>query len=850
MPKVHKYTVRPVLPPRIAGLRDMAYNMAWTWNHDTIRLFQRLDAELWDDSNHNPIRLLGEISQEKLDGAAQDEGFLAAFDRSMAALEGYMSGRGWCSLEHPEATENLIAYFSMEYGIAESIPIYSGGLGVLSGDHLKSASDLALPLVAVGLLYKEGYFTQYLNPDGWQLERYAQQDFDLLPVKPVAAADGSQLRISVDLAGTPVSVGIFKLQVGRIPLYLLSTHLPENAPVDREVTDELYGGGPEERIRQEIVLGIGGFRALRALGLRPAVCHMNEGHSAFLSLERARQLMQQEGLTYWEARQVIQASTLFTTHTPVPAGFDLFSEDLMRKYFGAFVGELGLKWDEFMDKGRSHPGNAAEAFNVAVLALRHAPRRNAVSRLHRRVTARMISEAWQGLPDNEIPVESVTNGVHSRGWVSADMAELLDRYLGPRWRRDVSDAKVWARVSAIPDEELWRAHERQRERLVTYARSLVRRQLERRHASRSEGRKADEALRSDILTVGFARRFATYKRGNLILREVDRLKALLLDEHRPMQIIFSGKAHPRDDSGKALIRDIVHFSRQEGLQHRIVFLEDYDLAKARMLVRGVDVWLNTPRRPLEASGTSGMKVLINGGLNLSVLDGWWAEGYREEAGWAIGSGEEDEDLEKQDRNDALSLYSLLEEEVIPLFYQRGPDGLPREWIRWMKNSMRYLTPAFSTVRMVREYAERFYVPAGLHYQKVIADGFSRARALTAWKARLREHWADVRIVAVRQASDVDVPVGGELLLEVQVALGALTPDDVQVVVYYGLQRPDGAMAAGRHLALEYAAKEGEHYLYRGAIPAPTSGPHGYQVGVLPFHDDALVPNELSLITWE
>ena len=717
MKAAHSFHVHPAIPERLACLHDLAYNLRWTWDHDTIELFTRLDASLWTDCGHNPVLLLNIVPQSRLEEAAVDDAFLTHLDRVCAAHRAYLTEPGWFRRRHPQASGVTIAYFSMEFGLAECLPIYSGGLGVLSGDHLKSASDLDIPLVGVGLLYQKGYFTQYLNPDGWQLEQYPVNDFTSLPIEPVRADNGKHLTVHVDLAGRRVSIRVWKAQVGRIPLFLLDTNVPENHPQDQDVTDELYGGGPEERIRQEIVLGIGGIRALKAMGITPQVCHLNEGHSAFLSLERVRQLRMEAGLDYQSARQVTGAGTVFTTHTPVPAGFDLFSPELMTKYFSAFVTDLGLDMDELLAKGRRVPSDPSESFNVAVLALRHSPRRNAVSRLHRSVTAHMMQEGWPGLPENEMPIDRVTNGVHTRGWVSADMAVLFDRYLGPRWRDDPADPAAWSRVDQIPDEELWRTHVRQRERLVAFARGQLQAQLRRRDASPREVEAAGEALRSDALTIGFARRFATYKRATLLLREADRLKALLLDERRPVQVIFAGKAHPRDDAGKELIREIVRFAKVEGVQHRLVFIENYDLAKARALAGGVDVWLNTPRRPMEASGTSGMKVVANGGLNLSILDGWWDEGYQPGVGWAIGGGEEISDLEYQDRVDAQSLYSLLEQEVMPLFYDRGADGLPRGWLTMMKESIRRLAPAFSTIRMVREYTERFYLPAAEHFDE-------------------------------------------------------------------------------------------------------------------------------------
>ncbi|MHB8868164.1 MAG: alpha-glucan family phosphorylase [Thermoleophilia bacterium] len=850
MRTAHRFHVHPAIPDRLACLRDLAYNLRWTWDHDTIELFMRLSAEHWRESGHNPVLLLNLVAQSRLEEAAEDDAFLAHLDRVCAEAKSYMTEPGWFRRRHPEAAGLTIAYFSMEYGLAECLPIYSGGLGVLSGDHLKSASDLDLPLVAVGLLYQKGYFSQYLNPDGWQLEEYHVNDFTTLPLEPVRDGEGRALKVHVDLAGRRVTIKVWRAQVGRVPLFLLDTNLPENHAGDQDVTDELYGGGPEERIRQEIVLGIGGVRALRAMGISPHVCHLNEGHSAFLSLERVHDLRREAGLDYQSARQVAGAGTVFTTHTPVSAGFDLFSTELVTKYFSAYVKDLGLGIDEFLARGRTNPDDTSESFNVAALALRHSPRRNSVSRLHRSVTAGMMRAGWPDLPEQDMPIDYVTNGVHTRGWVASDTALLYDRYLGPRWREDPADPEVWERVEHIPDEELWRTHVRQRERLVVFARTQLEVQMRRRNAPPREIESARDALRSDALTIGFARRFATYKRATLLLREVDRLKTLLLDERRPVQVVFAGKAHPRDDAGKEYIREIVRFAQQEGVRHRLVFIEDYDLGKARALVQGVDVWLNTPRRPLEASGTSGMKVVANGGLNLSILDGWWDEGYREGVGWAIGSGEVFDDFDYQDRVEAQSLYSLLEQEIVPLFYDRGVDGLSRGWVAMMKASIRELTPAFSTTRMVREYAERFYLPAAAHFERLSVDNYAKARELAGWKAYVRDNWSGLEIVRVGGEEGAEVPVGAEVPLEAEVRLGALSPADVAVQVYHGTLDADGTLAEGDAVPLTWVSQEGDLHLYRGVIVSETSGMKGYSVRVLPRHEDVLIPNELQLIAWE
>jgi starch phosphorylase len=650
---------------------------------------------------------------------------------------------------------------------------------------------------------------------------------------------------------------VWRAQVGRIPLFLLDTLLPENDQASQRITNELYGGGPEERLAQELVLGIGGARALRALGADPQICHLNEGHAVFTSLERMRDLMQTQGLTFLEARQATSAGTLFTTHTPVSAGFDLFPETLISRSLGPMLEELGLTVEQFMRMGRIHRDDAHEDFNVAVLALRQSPRRNAVSRLHRRVTARMMQPGWTDFPLNEIPVESVTNGVHTKTWTAPDMAQLFDHHLGLRWQEDASDRDAWRQVDQIPDPELWRVHTRLRERLVAYAREEVQAESPERPGPGRVGAEARPPLRPDALTIGFARRFATYKRATLLFRDVARLKAILQNEERPAQLLLSGKAHPRDGAGKEFIREMLDIVKREGLGDSVVFLEDYDLDKAAMLVQGVDVWLNNPRRPFEASGTSGMKVVPNGGLNLSVLDGWWAEAYRPGIGWAIGDGQEVGQPALQDQLDSESLYSLLENEIVPLFYTRDADGLPRGWIAMMKESIKVLAPAFAGDRMVKQYAECFYLPAADHYRRLAADGFAGARALTAWKTRTRELWPGVKVVAVAEDGSAmddrgtqEVAAGEQVPVTARVELGGIDPADVVVEAFYSSLHPDGSLGTGRGVRLELVGQEGGRYLYRGAVPARASGLHGYAVRALPRHEDVLVPNELPLIAWE
>ncbi len=882
MRKIHQFGVYPHIPARIGGLEELAYNLRWSWDDRTYRLFQHLDAEMLEKCGGNPVLLLRRVSRDKLERAALDPTFLAHLDGDLDDLHCYLREPGWFRTHHPEHADTCVAYFCMEFGLASCLPIYSGGLGVLAGDHLKSASGLDIPLVAVGLLYNRGYFVQQLDDNGWQREKYRVQDLGTLPIRPVmtgetwlhartwasepgqaerhdaGAGHAKPLKISLDIAGRTVWAQVWRAQVGRIPLYLLDTAVPENDPTAQRITNELYGGGPEDRLAQELVLGIGGMRALRAVEAWPQVCHLNEGHAVFTSLERMRHLMETEKLGFMEARQATSAGTLFTTHTPVSAGFDLFPESLISHDLGPTLKELGLTVEQFMRMGRVHRDDHHEDFNVAVLALRQSPRRNAVSRLHRRVTARMMQPGWPEFPPSEMPVGSVTNGVHTRTWVAAEIAQLFDRYLGSGWCEDASDRSAWQRVDHIPDLELWRAHSRLRERLVAYAREEAEaRSPEGRPGGGFMGPESRLPLRSDALTIGFARRFATYKRATLLFRDVCRLKAILQNEARPVQLLLSGKAHPRDGAGKEFIREMLDVVKREGLRDSVVFIEDYDLSKAAMLVQGVDVWLNTPRRPYEASGTSGMKVVPNGGLNLSVLDGWWVEGYRPGVGWAIGSGQEADHPAHQDQLDSEHLYSLLENEVVPLFYSRDADGLPRGWIAMMKESIKVLAPSFSGDRMVKQYAECFYLPAADHYRRLAANGFAEAKELAAWKARVREAWPGVKIVATPDTEQApgatdsfEVPVGEEIAVAARVDLAGLRPEDVTVEAYYGSLRPDGSLRTGRGVALDLAEHQDGHYLYRGTVPAQTSGLHGYAVRVLPRHDDVLVPHELPLITWE
>ncbi|MFY7952702.1 MAG: alpha-glucan family phosphorylase, partial [Armatimonadaceae bacterium] len=725
-PARHTFTVRPLLPESLSGLRELALNLRWAWDAPTRNLFRALGGdELWERCGHNPARLIGELSQQQVSTAAADPGFLSRYESVLSDFRAYLSAPTWWSEGHGKSfpSDFRIGYFSAEFGITECLPIYSGGLGILAGDHLKAASDLGLPLVGVGFLYQRGYFRQSINADGWQVENYPVTDFHTLPIVPTDDV------VEVEFPGRVVHARIWKVSVGRLSLLLLDTNLSENAVAVRNIAGNLYGGDNETRIQQEMVLGIGGIRALDATGLRPTVCHLNEGHSSFLTLERIRHLVQEHGLPFDLANQAAAAGNVFTTHTPVPAGFDLFPRDLFVRYFTDYAPRLGIDIQNLFERGRD-PSGDPEKFNMAALAVRHSRQVNGVSRLHGEVSREMAQPSWPDFPLDEVPVGHVTNGIHTPSFLSEEMAGLLAKYGA------LADP---AKIDSIPDSELWAVRQVRRRKLVEWARRHLETRRKARGAAAWEIDDARRCLDPDVLTIGFARRFATYKRGDLLLRDVERVKRLVHGDRR-VQFVFAGKAHPRDDAGKQLIQHIVRFASDPDVRGRIVFLEDYDMTMARYLVQGVDVWLNNPRRPMEASGTSGMKVVPNGGLNFSILDGWWAEAFTPEVGWSIGDGTEYSDPGYQDHVEALAVYETLEREIVPQFHDRDASGIPTRWIQRMKASMRTLTPVFSTERMVREYAENVYVPAALRSDSWCADDFARSRSLLAWKDRIRSHW--------------------------------------------------------------------------------------------------------------
>jgi len=845
---IHSFQVKPNLPSVLAPLRELAMNVWYSWNWDAVQLFIRLDPVLWEQCGQNPVLMLGMLSQDALDAAAKDESLVSNLNRVNEQFRRYLSQPGWFAENHGSERRFLTAYFSTEYGLDEGLPIYSGGLGVLSGDHLKSASDLGLPLVGVGLLYQKGYFRQVLNADGWQQELYPDNDWYNMPVHIETRDDHTPLTIDVDLAGEHVLARVWRVQVGRTPLILLDTNVDGNTQSNREITSTLYGGDREMRIRQEMVLGVGGVRALRALGMEPTVFHMNEGHSAFLALERIRTLMAEFGVTCGAAREFVAATNVFTTHTPVPAGNETFDPALVLKYLQPIAAEIGLAPQDFLAIGQDGP-QSGKTFGMTVLALRNASFANGVSRLHGEVARTMWKDLWPGLPEAEVPITSITNGIHTRSWISHDMAELFLRYLGPRFIENPGDASVWDRIESIPASELWRIHQIRKERLVFFVRKRLATQLRRQGSGAASVRTAEEVLDPQALTMGFSRRFATYKRASLLFRQPERLVRLLTDAQRPVQILFAGKAHPQDLPAKEIIKSVVGYARDARLRHRLVFLEDYDINVARYLVQGVDVWLNTPRRPLEASGTSGMKAAANGALNCSVLDGWWDEGHAVDTGWAIGDAEVYLDPEEQDRIECESLYHLLENEIVPLFWDRDRSGLPREWLTMMKASIRKLGSVFNTHRMVREYTERAYLPAHRLGRRWLDESLAGATELNQWRQRVDAAWPQVS-VRLGETPVRELGVGTTLEVPVRVQLGSLSPDDVSVELRYGPLGPTGDIRDAKVVRADLLRVEGGENVFVAKLPCGITGRCGFSARVLPRHADMLAPYTPLRITWE
>jgi starch phosphorylase len=865
MRPIGRISVPSVIPGRLGRLSDIAGNLWWTWNCEAGEMFRAIDPDLWNAVGSNPLSFLKRVDSGRLDTLAADPKFLAVYDDVVARFDKYMNNNDtWFNRTYPDMSGHMVAYFSAEYGLNETLPIYSGGLGVLSGDHCKSASDLGIPFTGVGLFYREGYFNQQINCDGIQETSFSTLNISEMPVKQVVDEKGDPILISVDFPGRVVYASIWHIKVGKVNLYLLDSDVPANIEHDRKITARLYGGDHDTRIQQEILLGIGGVRALDALGIEPSVYHMNEGHSAFLCFEVIRKYMNRYGISFHEAREMLSSASVFTIHTPVPAGIDVFYHDAMDMYFTSYRESLGISRDEFLSFGRED-GNPY-GFNMAVMAMRMASGRNGVSKLHGAVTRRMFSHLWPGVPEHEVPVTHVTNGVHTLTWLSPSLKRLFDKYLPQDWENRLYERDIWKAAENIPDEELWKTHMSLKESMIRYVNGRIR-------AGYMSGNAVGpfRTLDPNALTIGFARRFATYKRASLIFRDIDRIRKLLNKPDMPIQIIFAGKAHPADKPAQDIIKFINDISKQEGFEGKVVLLDNYNISLARQLVQSVDVWLNNPRMPLEASGTSGQKAGLNGVLNFSVLDGWWREGYNGANGWAIGSETIYPNELCQDNADSESLYEVLGKCISPLYYDRDENGIPRGWVKMMKESITSLAYYFSTHRMLQDYTAKLYMPAMKNPCNISTTGNGDCQPivqLTQWKRYIYDNWHNVSIrggncrtaggsgdgtgtgAPITAGCDVQSAPGTEISLDASVYLGPLKPGDVTVELYYGNIGQDGEIIDGMHKAMQMAADNGDgNYSYTTDIVLTSGGEYGYQFRVLPSHPLLTDKFELRLVKW-
>ncbi|TQF67230.1 glycosyltransferase family 1 protein [Rhodococcus spelaei] len=857
MKALRRFTVRAHLPERLSALGPLSTNLRWSWHPQTQDLFARIDPQLWSQVRQDPIRMLGEVSPARLDELAEDADFGAELDRLAADLDDYLQRPRWYQNQQAKGVDlaSGIAYFSMEFGVSEVLPNYSGGLGILAGDHLKAASDLGVPLIGVGLLYRSGYFRQSLTADGWQAEHYPSLDPQGLPLRLLTeSGSGAPVLLHVAMPGGRVlRARVWIAQVGRVPLLLLDSDIAENDPDLRGVTDRLYGGDQDHRIKQEILAGIGGVRAVRAYtrseGLAdPEVFHMNEGHAGFLGVERIRELITGAGLDFESALAAVRAATVFTTHTPVPAGIDRFPADLVRHYFGGAGGENasallpGLTVDRIIELGRE---NDPSVFNMAHMGLRLGQRANGVSKLHGSVSREMFNGLWPGFDAAEVPIGSVTNGVHAPTWAAREWMDLARRAVGPEL---VEEARGWERLSEIAPAELWSTRNTLRAQLVAEVRRRVRASWLERGATDAELGWVSGVFDPEVLTVGFARRVPTYKRLTLMLRDPERLRAMLLDPERPVQLVVAGKSHPADDGGKALIQQVVRFADEHDVRHRIVFLPDYDMSMARFLYWGCDVWLNNPLRPLEACGTSGMKSALNGGLNLSIRDGWWDEMFDGENGWAIPTADGVSDEVRRDDLEANAMYDLLEQSVLPKFYDRGPGGVPVRWVEMVRHTLQSLGPKVLASRMVRDYTVDYYAPAARASRAVIADGYAGARQVAHYRERVDTAWPGVQVVQVDSAGLPDTPViGAELSLRAYVRLGGLDVADVTVQAVLGRVGADEELVDLVTVPMTHAGSEDLGEVFVATTPVPLSGAVGYTIRVLPHHELLAGDAELALV---
>ena len=848
----NKITVNPQLPKRIGKLSEIANNLWWSWNTEFLRLFKMIDRDLWETCEKNPVKFLKQVSQDRLEAVATNQEFLKEYDRLAKEFDDYVTSKNtWFSNKYPENKKDLIAYFSAEYGLDQTIPIYSGGLGILSGDHLKSASDLGIPLVAVGLLYKNGYFHQKINGYGDQETEYNNIDLSNLPINPVKDENGDELKIYVKFEKRKIYLKVWQINVGRIKLYLLDSDIDENKPEDREVTLKLYGGDQEMRIKQEIVLGMGGTNLLtRALGLNPTVYHMNEGHSAFLILELIKNIIKEKKVSFEVAKDIASSKTVFTTHTPVPAGNDIFPIALVEKYFKEFWPRLGLEREEFLKLGMKPCTDLEPGFNMGILALKVAGKKNGVSKLHGAVSRELFGDVWPEIAANESPITYVTNGIHTCSWLAPSLKELYNKYLIPYWQDNIYKDEVWENINNIPNQELWGIHQQRKQKLLELVKESTTNRLRRSGYSYEEINDITSKLNPNALTIGFARRFATYKRATLIFRDLERITQILNNAERPVQLIFAGKAHPADKEGQDLIKRIHEISMMPQFKGKIFLLENYNIAMSRYLVSGVDVWLNNPRRPMEASGTSGQKASVNGVINFSVLDGWWAEGYNQENGWTIGTNAEFTSYEEQDDADSQSMYRTLEEKIIPTYYDKNENGISEKWMRIMKNSITSTGGKYSTSRMLVDYTNNLYMPL-CDLTKKYYENIDNVAEFNLWKKNLYINWKDIEITQKNNLNNITMDAGNNIEVKCEVKLPNISVDNIEAQCYYGKILDNGIVENVSIIPMKLTAKDEENkiYEYTTKIELRTGGNYGYTFRVMPKHEMLLDSENLNLVKW-
>ena len=847
----NRITVKPQLPKPIEKLGEIAENLWWSWNTEFLKIFKEIDIDLWERCGKNPVKFLKQVSQEKLEKAAENVEILKAYKTNVENFENYMKSKNtWFNKQYPENKDDIIAYFSAEYGLDETLPIYSGGLGILSGDHLKSSSDLGIPLVAIGLLYKNGYFNQIIDKNGRQLTEYKNIELENLPIKPVKDQNGEDLIINIKMLKEKLYIKVWKIYVGRVNLYLLDTDIEENKEEYRGITLRLYGGDQEMRIRQEMVLGIGGVKLLNELRIKPTVYHMNEGHSSFLVLEAIKNTIKEKQLSFNIAKDIVTAKTVFTTHTPVPAGNDIFPTTLVEKYFDGYWKDLGISKEEFLELGMKPKETNKTTFNMGILALKVAGKKNGVSKLHGEVSRELFSEVWPDIAPQESPITHITNGVHTCSWLAPNLKELYNKYLEPYWQDKIYSNETWKKIERIPDKELWEAHQARKVKLLKLVKDNVCTRLKTNGTHYEKIKEIIANLNPDALTIGFARRFATYKRATLIFKDLERLTQILNDEKRPVQIIFAGKAHPADKEGQDLIKYIHEVSMMPQFKGKILLLENYNINVARHLVSGVDVWLNNPRRPMEASGTSGEKASVNGVVNFSILDGWWAEGYNTKNGWAIGTNTEYYSYEEQDLADSESIYRILENKIIPAYYSKDENGISKEWMTYMKNSIISTGGQYSTSRMLVDYTEKLYMPLCNLTNKYYKN-LEKVTEYNKIKQNLYENWNDIKITQENNQDNITVDAGNKIEVTCKVKLPNIEKEYIQAECYYGKILDNGIVEDVSIVPMKLVNEDTENktYTYETKIEMKTGGNYGYTFRVMPKHEMLLDPANLNLVKW-